>query len=174
MKAVLKQNLKDIIYALVILVLGILFCVYKSSFIDTIETIFIVVFLGFGLIFIFGFLCADYEVRNISLLLVSVIFLILGILVIFIPSFFTYSLGLMLIIFGVKYIMDGYKQKKQSGDWKIMIGLGVVVLALGLAIVITNLAGVSQNLNMLIIGISLIVQSVLDLVYLGYIVYQSA
>lgn len=174
MKALLKQNLKDIVYALVILVLGILFCVYQSSFIETIEMVLIAVFLGFGFIFIFGFLCSDYESRDMSLLLVSLIFIVLGILIIFIPSFFAYSLGVMLVIFGIKYIMEGKKLKSHGQDWKAVIGLGVMVLSLGLAIVITNIVGISQNLNMILIGISLIVQSVLDLIYIGYLIYHNS
>ncbi len=157
------SDLKDIVIAVVVMIIGILLCVFTSKFLDKLEIVFTFFLFAYGAICLLGFF-SNEDGRQIMVMVQAVIYITLGILLIVIPSFFLLSIGLMLLVYGIQYIVSSVKIKKISKVWGIILAYGIVALVLSLVIIVTWCFNLPQNTALILVGSTLILEGILNIV----------
>lgn len=156
-KSIVREYLKEIIFGALIIVLGILFCIYKNTIMDTLEIIFIVISIVYGtlvLVLYFGF---DRNENDIFSVIQAVLYVIFGFLTLLINNFFLYAIALSLAILGIRYVVMVAKQKGKLQASKFLLVFGILSIILSLLIFITCIFSLRMDYLMIIIGCSLIV-----------------
>lgn len=167
-KSELISDIKDIIFAIVTMIVGLLFCIFKGSFLDVIEIIFTIFLFGYGSICLLGFFSND-DNRQIMVMVEAVIYITLGVLIIVVPSFFLLSIGIMLLVYGVRYVIASVKIKKISRVWGLILAYAIVALVLSLVIMITWILKLSQNVALILVGVTLIVEGAMSIALTIYL-----
>lgn len=162
-KSEFKNKYESIIISAVIIVVGILFCALPESVIDGFETFVLFVALLYGTICMIVYCLMPAEVRSVGLVLKSLIAIVLGVLLLFIRSFFILSLGIILIVSGVKIISVARLYKiMHDKKWWIELVWGVFVIALGATISVLCNTSVAKKLVLVLLGVSLILQGLFN------------
>lgn len=169
-KKQLKKKLESVIISAALVVVGLLFCVLPTNIIEIIETVVLVGVLVYGgvCMLIYCFTPADF--RNNVYLFKAMISLCVGLLLMFVRSFFVSAFGLVILVSGVKTAMSS-RVYKAVGDkkWYMELIAGIVLSILGaLVIVISNL-DVIRKLVFILLGATLIVQGAINMAFMFWI-----
>ena len=169
-KKQLKKKLESVIISAALVVVGLLFCVLPTNIIEIIETVVLVGVLVYGgvCMLIYCFTPADF--RNNTYLFKAMISLCVGLLLMFVRSFFVSAFGLVILVSGVKTAMSS-RVYKAVGDkkWYMELLAGFVLSILGaLVIVISNL-DVIRKLVFILLGATLIVQGAINMAFMFWI-----
>lgn len=169
-KKQLKKKLESVIISAALVVVGLLFCVLPTNIIEIIETVVLVGVLIYGgvCMLIYCFTPADF--RNNVYLFKAMISLCVGLLLMFVRSFFVSAFGLVILVSGVKTAMSS-RVYKAVGDkkWYMELIAGLVLSILGaLVIVISNL-DVIRKLVFILLGATLIVQGAINMAFMFWI-----
>lgn len=162
-KTEFKNKYESIIISAVIIVVGILFCALPESVIGGFETFVLFAALLYGTICMIIYCLMPAEVRSTELVLKSLIAIVLGVLLLFIRSFFIFSLGLILIVNGAKVINVARLYKIMNDKkWWIELVWGLFVIILGVTIAVLCNTSVAKKLVLVLLGASLILQGVFN------------
>lgn len=167
MKRLEKEQIKPVLIYSVFIVLGLLFCLLPGRMMNTIETLVCVGLLVYGLINIFAYCLVSSDIRDPMKLVKGTIATAVALLLVFINALFIISIGLVIVISGVNYIMVAVKDKR-VGDKKWWIGLivGIIITLLGVAVVVLCNTKIARQIVMIIFGGALIVDGAVRLVFM--------
>ena len=156
------------IIASVCLIVGILFCVIPTQTLGAIQTISMIAFLAIGFIATIIYCLAPEGYHNMKWLGIGVVFIGLGLLLVYVSAAFVISLALLIILSGAVNLYRGikqYKSDKQKDMW-FEIVFGAVIALLGLAALILSSTKIAENIVMIMFGVMLILKGVFDIVLL--------
>lgn len=162
-----KGNLRVIISAVVMIVLGILFCVLPEQSLNTLEIVVSGLLIFIGMVNIFAFSFAPGFSREGGILFLGIISLGLGVFIIFVPSSLILGLGLYTGFIGIKRVMLA-TNLKAVGDrnWWVDLAVGILVFVLGVLLIVLRCTNLAINAVMIYMGVSLLLEGILDLVML--------
>ena len=156
------------IVASLCLIVGILFCVIPTQTLGAIQTISMIAFLAIGFIATIIYCLAPEGYHNMKWLGLGVVFIGLGLLLIYVSATFVIFLALLLILSGAINLYNGikkYKVSKQKNLWFEMI-FGAVVAILGLTALVLSSTKLAESIVMIVFGVLLILKGVFDIVLL--------
>lgn len=160
-----REKVRLIAMSCLFIIFGILFCVIPNKSLSVIETISAVCLIVFGLISLFSYCFTPILFRDSSTLVKSIVAIMLGLLISFIPTFFVFVVGLIVAFNGLErfgYALD----VKEVGDkkWWIDFIAGLIIFALGVTAVILCNTSVASNIVMIYFGISLILDGLINII----------
>ena len=163
----LKKKLESIIISSAIIIVGILFCALPTNVIEIIETIVLVAVLLYGGICMLIYCLTPADFRNNAHLIKAMIALCVGLLLMFVRSFFVSVFGLIILVSGVRTMITS-KTYKAVGDkkWWVELIIGLVLSVLGLVVVILSNTNLAKKFVMIMLGLSLIIQGVINFAFM--------
>lgn len=162
-----KEQIKAIVWSSIFIIFGVLFCAMPSKMMTAIETIVCVSLIVYGVVNIFVYCLVNSESKEIARLLKGAVATGIAILLMFVNAVFVFCLGLVVVISGVIYIVSAVKDKKaEDKKWWTGLVIGIVLSVVGLAISILFNTKITQNIVMVIFGITLIADGVVRLIYI--------
>ena len=169
-KKELKKKLESVIISAAVIIVGLLFCVLPTSVVEIIETIVLVAVLVYGGVCMLVYCFTPADFRNNSYLFKAMISLCLGLLLIFVRSFFVSAFGLVILVSGVKTALSS-RVYKAVGDkkWWMELLVGVLLFALGAMVIILSNTHVAKKLVLILLGLSLIIQGVINFAFMFYL-----
>ena len=156
------------IVASLCLIVGILFCIIPTQTLGAIQTISMIAFLAIGFIATIIYCLAPEGYHNMKWLGIGVVFIGLGLLLVYVSATFVITLALLLILSGAINLYNGikkYKVSKQKDLWFEMI-FGAVVALLGLTALVLSSTKLAESIVMIVFGVLLILKGVFDIVLL--------
>lgn len=160
-----QEKIKTIIISSVMIVLGILLCVIPEKSLNVLEMISAIGLILFGTISIVIYCFTPVLFRDIVMLIKSIVSLGLGVMILFIPSFFVFGIGLIVAISGLEKFGGAIDHKNNdSKRWIVDLVFGIFVFMLGTATVVLCNTSVASNILMLYFGISIAVDGVASLI----------
>ncbi len=155
-----------VIIAIAGIVFGAVLIVMKSAAVDALVRIFGWILLAAAAVYIIRYLIAKGENRHTSLITMGIVLAIVGLFFVVNPSaivnFFPIVMGLILIVSGISDFVNAVTLKKASitgSGWFILISL--IVIVLGVCVLLRP--DILANLIIVLTGITLLVDGVLDL-----------
>ena len=163
MKQVNKEFVKLIVWDIILIVLGTLFCVLPQTAMVMFETICSVLLIAYGLI------CISFYVfissKDTNWLVEGVVYIVIGLFVTFISSLFIIAIGLILIINGTRFIMFSMNLKFMGEkNWLFDFCVGVFLILIGVVSVIISFTDTAEKLTSILVGLFLILNGASDLV----------
>lgn len=169
-KKELKKKLESVIISAALIVVGLLFCILPVSVVEIIETVILVGVLIYGgvCMLIYCFTPADF--RDNTYLFKAMIALCLGLLLIFVRSFFVSAFGLVILVSGVKTALSS-RVYKAVGDkkWYMELLVGILLFALGAVVIVLSNTHVARKIVLILLGLSLIVQGAINFAFMFYL-----
>lgn len=158
------ERTKAIILSLLMIVFGILFIALPSSF-NVMITILASLLIVVGAIWLIDYFIFWKDQTDSTQFVNGIIFIGLGLLMIFKPDFFIAIMGLILAVIGIQYVGASLDEKREkvSGWWKDLI-YGLIEFAIGLPLIILGASSAVTHAIMIYFGITLIVDGVFILV----------
>ena len=167
-KELTKKEKRTFVLSIVLIVLGVLFCVLSQPMRDIIETICCVVSLAYGGFYLIAYCVVSNDTREVSQLFQSILAIVIGFLIMFVRSFFVMAVGILIAGTGISRIMVGVKMKKvNEKDWWHELVVGLILAVLGVVLVILCNTKVASIVVMIYLGVLLILSSALNL----YMIY---
>lgn len=169
-KKELKKKLESVIISAALIVVGLLFCVLPSSVIDIIETVILVGVLIYGGVCMLVYCFTPADFRNNAHLFKAAISLCLGLLLIFVRSFFVSVFGLVILVSGVKTALSS-RVYKAVGDkkWYMELLIGLLLFVLGTVVIILSNTNVAKKIVLIILGLSLVIQGAINFAFMFYL-----
>lgn len=162
-----KGKLQVIISAVVMIILGILFCALPEKSLNTLEVVVAGTLIFIGMINIFAFCFAPDFSRESGILLIGIIGIGLGVLVIFVPNSLVLALGIYTAFSGIKRVLYSIDLKTfGERNWWIDLSVGLFAFVLGVLLIVLRGTSLANNAVMIFMGVSLLLEGVLDLVML--------
>ncbi len=160
-----KQWIVLIVSALAF-VFGVLFCVLSQTMLNTVKVILSIAILGYGAFYLMSYCILSFDSKDPTLLIHAIGGIGLGVLLIFVPSFFVSAVSVIVIILGLARLSFNIKAKKNNTDVqtsRTVVGVFEIVIALAL-LIICNL-NVPALLVSIYLGSMLILEAVVSVVY---------
>ena len=154
-KTLIREYLKEIILGVLIVVLGILFCIYKTSIMDTLEIIFIVISICYGTLVLLMYFGFNRNESDLISVFQSILYIVFGFLTLLINDFFLYAIALNMALLGIRYIFTAVKSNVPGH--KLMLTFSILSLVLSLIILVTCIFSLPRENLMIIIGCCLMV-----------------
>ncbi len=169
-KKQLKKKLESIIISAALIVIGLLFCVLPTNIIEIIETIVLIGVLVYGGICMLVYCFTPADFRNNTYLLKAMISLCLGLLLMFVRSFFISAFGLVVLVSGVKTILSA-RVYKAVGDrkWYMELIAGLVLSVLGAIVIVISNLNVVRKIAFILLGATLIIQGVINMMFMFWL-----
>ena len=133
-----KKNLIILIASIVSFVLGLLFCILSQSMIETMRTIICILLIIYGGFFVVSYCVLSAESRSSATFITAIISIVLSLLIMFIPSFLTIAICLLVIARWFFEIITMWKQKKVGETviwWQFGVDCAFVVAGLVLGVI---------------------------------------
>lgn len=167
-KELTKKEKRTFVLSIVLIVLGVLFCVLSQPMRDIIETICCVVSLAYGGFYLIAYCVVSNDTREVSQLFQAILAIVIGFLIMFVRSFFVMAVGILIAGTGISRIMVGVKMKRvNEKDWWHELIVGLILAVLGVVLVILCNTKVASIVVMIYLGVLLILSSALNL----YMIY---
>lgn len=167
-KELTKKEKRTFVLSIILIVLGVLFCVLSQPMRDIIETICCVVSLAYGGFYLIAYCVVSNDTREVSQLFQAILAIVIGFLIMFVRSFFVMAVGVLIAGTGISRIMVGVKMKKvNEKDWWHELIVGLILAVLGVVLVILCNTKVASIVVMIYLGVLLILSSALNL----YMIY---
>ena len=167
-KELTKKEKRTFVLSIVLIVLGVLFCVLSQPMRDIIETICCVVSLAYGGFYLIAYCVVSNDTREVSQLFQAILAIVIGFLIMFVRSFFVMAVGVLIAGTGISRIMVGVKMKRvNEKDWWHELIVGLILAVLGVVLVILCNTKVASIVVMIYLGVLLILSSALNL----YMIY---
>lgn len=165
MKIFFNEKFRVILISMLMVALGIVFCVVPEKSMNAIELIIAVGLVLVGMVYIFGFCFAPDFAKEARILLIGLLATALGILVIFVPSALVLGIGIIYGYAGLSRIGLSIDEKL-AGDrsWWIEFASGIIVFALSLSLIILRSTSIAASIVMIYMGSCLIAMGVFNLV----------
>ncbi len=160
-----REKIKSIVMSVAAIILGILFCVIPNESLSVIETIASICLIAYGTIGIFVYSFTPVLFRE-SMMLINGVFCIgLGLLIIFVPSFFVFGVGLVVALNGLERFGYSFDVKEVHDKyWWIDMIAGLFMFALGVTTIILCNTSVATNILMIYFGVSVALDGLLNLI----------
>ena len=160
------SKLSSMLTALVMVVIGIIFLVHPGNVLISILRILGIGLMLTGLIGAIGYFRHRSE-KNLHDLLIAVIEIVAAGVILahkgFAISIYPVIVGIMLILDGVRNLLDAFAMKKdRNNSWKIPLALAAVTLVLGLVILLNPFT--TAEVLTAITGIALIYEGIANLI----------
>lgn len=150
-------------------IFGVLFCVLSQSGIDIVKTILSIAVLGYGIFYLISYCILSMDGRDSLSLLHAIGGVAVGVLLIFVPSFFVSVISVIVVILGLARVYDNIKAKKEGNDTqKSKSVIGIFEAILGVALLVLCNTSVPQLLISIYLGVLLILESAINGVYLYF------
>lgn len=150
-------------------IFGVLFCVLSQSGIDIVKTILSIAVLGYGIFYLISYCILSMDGRDSLSLLHAIGGVAVGVLLIFVPSFFVSVISVIVVILGLARVYDNIKAKKEGKDTqKSKTIIGGFEIVLGVALLVLCNTPVPQLLISIYLGVLLILESAINGVYLYF------
>ena len=148
-------------------IFGILFCALSQSGIDIVKTILSIAVLGYGIFYLISYCILSMDGRDSLSLLHAIGGVAVGVLLIFVPSFFVSVISVIVVILGLARFYDNIKAKKEGKDTqKSKAIIGGFEIVLGVALLVLCNTPVPQLLISIYLGTMLILESLVNGIYL--------
>jgi len=122
-----KEYRTTTILSSIYFVLGMLFCILPNIMMDTFETFFCVFFLTYGGIIMIAYCISAAVFKNIKLMLSAIISIFLGVLLLFVRSFFILGVALCICLFAFVKIKFLIKMKQSRNfNWYLLLSLAII------------------------------------------------
>lgn len=162
-----KMILKTAI-AVVLLVVGVLFCAIPIKSLTLVKTIVIIIAFIIGSIGTIVYCIAPAVYRDYKWLGVGIFCILVGLLLVYVPASFVICLAGFMIILGAIDSWNAIKAIRASEkvDKFDIIGLvfGLIIAGLGVVSIILNSTKLAEHIVMIVIGALLILKAMFDLV----------
>lgn len=162
MKKINKELLKLIAWDIVLIVLGLLFCILPQTAMVMFETICSILLIAYGLICIslYVFIAS----KDTNWLVEGVVYIVIGLFVTFISSLFIIAIGFILIVNGTRFIMFSMNLKfMDEKNWLFDFCVGVFLVLIGVTSIIISFTNAAESLTSILVGIFLILNGSSDL-----------
>ena len=167
-KELTKKEKRTFVLSIVLIVLGVLFCVLSQPMRDIIETVCCVAALAYGGFYLIAYCVVSNDTREVSQLFQAILAIVIGFLIMFVRSFFVMAVGILIAGTGISRIMVGVKMKRvNEKDWWHELIVGLILAVLGVVLVILCNTKVASIVVMIYLGVLLILSSALNL----YMIY---
>lgn len=167
LKKISKNQWKILILSVVCFIFGILFCVLSNSMVEFLRTAICVIALIYGSFYLVSYTVLSFEDKDTSALFQAVIAIVLGLLVIFIPSFFVMAISICVVVCGLARMFRVIKKKSETGSInKAKLSVGIAELIVGLALVVLCNTPVPTLLVTIYLGVMLILESAVNAIFL--------
>lgn len=161
-----QEKIRTIIISSIMIVLGVLLCVIPEKSLNVLEVISAIGLILFGTISIVIYCFTPILFRDVMMLVRSIVGLGIGVLILFIPSFFVFGIGFIVAISGLEKFGDAIDHKDESKKkWIIDLVVGLFIFMLGTATVVLCNTSVASNILMLYFGISIAVDGIVNLIW---------
>lgn len=169
---ILKNKLiMQSIISSVLFIIGVLFCVIPVGALSVVKTITTIVALVVGSIATLIYCLAPASYHDPKHLVIGVVGIVVGVLLVYVPSLFVIALSVIMIIGGVQNVCSGAigfkRTKNKSKIYEIVFGS--IIFALGLTALILANTKLAQNIVMIVFGVLLIAKALFDLVLICWL-----
>lgn len=168
-----KKRYEIIIMSAVYIIFGILFCVLPNQMLGILETIIAFCCLVYGCFFMFVYLVTPDVFRDYETIIKSVLAIVIGLLLVFVKSFFVMAIGVLLAMTGVKDILNAraYKLLDDKKWWSDLV-VGIILIVAGVALFVLCNTSVATKIVMIFMGLTLIIDGVANLAFI-FVVHKN-
>ena len=162
-----KKQWSYFVVSCVCVIFGILFCIFSQSLVETLRTVLSIGVLVYGAFYMFSYCVISFDSRDTSTLLKAVISIALGLLVVFIPSFFVMAIAAVVLILGIMKMLFVSKLKKEQNVLaKDRLVIGIIEIVVAVALLILCNVNVPILLVTIMLGVTLILEGIIGIVFL--------
>ncbi|MBQ8451853.1 MAG: DUF308 domain-containing protein [Clostridia bacterium] len=159
------EKIKVSVLSLIMIVVGVLFCVLPEKSLSVLEKIASIALIVYGLICVLEFIFTPLILKDSTVLLTGLLSIAVGSLITFVSTIFIFVIGIAVAFNGAERIAYS-TDLKTAGDkkWWIDFLLGFLMFALGVATMILCNTNIAHNSMMIYFGISIIVDGLTNLI----------
>ena len=158
-----KDKLNIIVYTAFIII-GILFCLLKENALDIVESIVSFCVLIYGIFLLVVYSSQSKANRNKKLLTDGLVFSAIGTVLNYFPSMFVFGCGLIIALSAFGGVLEALKLKNNNQRYKLKFSLCLTSTVLGIVCMFFSNMEIAANTISLIFGLSMIIQSILNLI----------
>lgn len=160
-----KKQLITFGSSILFVVFGILFCVLSQTMLGFIETAICLALIVYGAFFLLVYCLIDSDTRETKSVIKGVGAIAIGLLIIFIPSFFMSAIGAIIAGYNALLIAraKNMKESKMEG-WKSVLISSITFTVLGVGLIVIAIVKVPSLVLMIYLGVTLILQGGYNLV----------
>ncbi len=162
-----RQNRRSTIMSIIYFVVGVLFLILPNIMMSTFETIVCFSFLAYGGVVMFAFCISSVVGQNRKLIFSAVLAILIGILLLFVRSFFVMALALcMLILIIFKSLVLTNSAEYKNLNWYIWLASTILQGIATIIVIIFFALNQFINISMMLIGFCLIIEAVVGTILL--------
>ena len=156
-----KDNRITTISSIAYFIFGILFCVIPIMMKEFLEVNVSIILLVYGTIIIFAYCISSVVATNKKLIISAILSLIIGVLLIFVRSFFVLTLAFVIFILVLFKFVILYKTKEiKNYAWYCLFILAIIYCLISLIVLVFFILNKFNNISMILVGSTFIVESI--------------
>ena len=160
-----KKQLTTFGLSIAFVVFGILFCVLSQTMLSFIETAICLALIVYGAFFLLVYCLIDSDARETKSVIKGVAAIAIGLLIIFIPSFFMSAIGVILSGYNALLVVRAKNMKESKIEgWKAVMASSITFVVLGVGLIVLAIVRVPNLVLMIYLGVTLISQGGYNLV----------
>ena len=167
LKVLKDKNVQMLIISIICVIFGVLFCVLAQTMLNFLQTVLCIILLLYGGFHLVSFCVIAYEDKQVSTFFHGIVPFAVGMLLIFVPSFFVNAFGAIVLVLEILRLIVAVKHKKQY--WIINLIASIFFMIASIVLIVLCNVKINQYVVMVILGAILILEGIvnLSLMYAG-------
>ncbi len=160
-KSLTKSQWIYFVVSCLLMIFGVLFCIFSQSLVEALRTIITVSVIAYGCFYLFSYCVLSFDIGDRSTLLKAFACIALGALVIVFPAFFVMAIAGIIAFLGLIKSLFAFKSKKQNKVLpKDKLVIGICEFVVGIVLAIFALLRLSDLLITIYLGVMLILEGI--------------
>ena len=164
LKLLKNKSFQLLVVSIVCVIFGILFCILTETMLDFLQTVLCFVALVYGGFHLVSYCLISYEDKQLDNLIHGIIPFAIGMLLMFVPSFFIIAVGVIVFALGI-FRLIGAIRKKEEG-WIVDLVFSIFFIIVGVVLVVLCNTNIGKHIVMIYLGVTLILEGVTNFVIL--------